>query len=156
VNRYGVVSNFSYYTNGSLHYFTDANGNTITYEWSNGRISKITNPIYFVSRVINSNGTVASETNGRGHTTSFTYDTNLRLTQIPPASIQQTLYPTDNSYKDETRGGFNIRHNNDGFGRPTGSLIPKGSIQISSIKPTIPKLLYSNIGDTPTMITSEG
>jgi len=42
INKYGVVTNYSYWSNGNLYSQTDANGNTTSYEWSNGRISKIT------------------------------------------------------------------------------------------------------------------
>jgi YD repeat-containing protein len=99
LNKYGVVTDYTYYTNGNLWTKRDANLNTTTCEWTNGRISKITNPIYFISRVINSNGTIASETNGRNYTTSFTYDGNLRLTLIDPPVGNSTsfTYPVNNS-----------------------------------------------------------
>jgi RHS repeat-associated protein len=151
VNRYGVITNYSYWSNGNLHTYTDANGNTTSYQWSNGRISNITNPIYSVSHVINSNGTVASETNGRGYTTSFAYDANLRLTQIAPPGVNPTnfSYPADNSYKYESRGGYYIYHYNDGFGRPTGTLDIKGIDTDIVYKACDPKnYSTSNIGDT--------
>jgi len=151
LNRYGVVTDYTYYTNGNLWTKRDANGNTTTYEWSNGRISKITNPIYPVTRVINESGTVSSETNGRGYTTSFTYDGNLRLTKITPPIGNPTnfTYPADNSYRYETRGQYYIYHYNDGFGRPTGTLDIKG-IDIDVIYKACGPKNYStsNIGDT--------
>lgn len=151
VNQYGKVTNYTYYSNGNLRTKADANGNTTTFEWSNGKVSKITNPLYSITRIINPNGTIASETNGRGFTTSYTYDGNLRLTRITPPVGNPTIftYPADNSYKDETRGGFNIRHYNDGFGRPTGTVDSKGINTSIVYKACGPKSYSaSNIGDT--------
>gem|GEM_PF-5661398 len=150
VNKYGVVTNYTYYQ-GNLWTKTDANGNTSTYHWTNGRVSRITNPIYFISRVINQNGTIASETNGRGFTTTFTYDGNLRLTSIAPPGVNPTTfsYPANNSYKQETRGGYSITHFNDGFGKPTGSSDTKGITTTIAYKSCGPKnYSASNIGDT--------
>ena len=150
INRYGVVTNYTYYQ-GNLWTKTDANGNTSTYQWTNGRVSKITNPIYNISRVINQNGTIASETNGRGFTTSYTYDGNLRLTGIAPPGVNPTTfsYPANNSYRQETRGGYSITHYNDGFGRLTGSSDTKGITTTIAYKSCGPKnYSASNIGDT--------
>jgi len=150
VNKYGVMTNYTYYQ-GNLRTKTDANGNTISYDWSNGRVSKITNPIYSISRIINPNGTIASQTNGRGLTTSYTYDGNLRLTKItPPVGNPTTFsYPANNSYRQETRGGYTITHYNDGFGRPTGTTDTKGISTTIAYKSCGPKdYSTSNIGDT--------
>ncbi len=155
VNKYGVQTTYTYYpygnpSAGNLWTRTDANSHTTTYSWSNGRISQIVNPIYSVSRVINTNGTVASETNGRNYTTYFGYDGNLRLTSIdPPVGNTTTFeYPTDNSYKKETRGQYYTYHYNDGFGRPTGTLDIKGIDTDIVYKACGPKdYSTSNIGD---------
>jgi RHS repeat-associated protein len=158
VTKYGVITSFTYYDQytgptkkGNLRTKTDANGHITTYDWDKGRISGITNPIYSISRVINSNGTIASETNGRGYPTSFTYDGNLRLTGIAPPGVNPTsfAYPANNSYKYETRGQYYIYHYNDGFGRPTGTLDIKGidtDIVYKACGPT--DYSTSNIGDT--------
>jgi YD repeat-containing protein len=151
ISRYGVVTNYSYYSNGNLYTMTDANGNKMTYQWSNGRISKITNPIYYISRSINSNGTIASETNGRGYTTYFTYDGNLRLTKIDPSIGNPTYftYPSDNSYKKESRGGYYIYYYYDGFERPSGTSDSKG-ITTDVVYKSYGQKDYttSNFGDT--------
>jgi RHS repeat-associated protein len=151
LNKYGVVTNHSYYTNGNLYSTTDANGNTTSYQWTNGKISKITNPIYSISRSINSNGTVASETNGRGYTMSFTYDGNLRPTKIQPPLGNPTsfTYPADNSYKYESRGNYYTYYYYDGFGRPSGTYDSKGVDTDIVYKSCGPKnYTTSNIGDT--------
>jgi len=152
VNKYGVTTNYSYYSsNGNLYSMTDANTHTTTYEWNYGRISRITNPIYSISRVINPNGTITNETNGRGYTTYFTYDGNLRLTRIDPTTGNPVYfnYPSDNSYKQESRGGSYIYYYYDGFGRPSGTSDSKGVTTDIVYKACGPKnYSTSNIGDT--------
>jgi len=151
INKYGVVTNYTYWSNGNLYSHTDANANTTYYQWNNGRISRITNPIYSISRVINDNGTIGSETNGRGYATSFTYDGNLRLTSIVPpvGNPANFAYPADNSYKYENRGQYYVYHYNDGFGRPTGTFDIKGIDTDIVYKACNPKnYSTSNIGDT--------
>jgi len=157
VNRYGVVTNYDYLPNGNLQKKTDANGHYITYEWDKGRIWKITKIAdgipFNITRAIDDNGTIASETNGRGYTTSFQYDGNLRLTSITPpvgyGNPTNFAYPPDNSHKYETRGQYYIYHYNDGFGRPIGTFDIKGIDTDIVYKACGPKYYStSNIGDT--------
>lgn len=156
LNRYGVLTNYTYYATvgnlGNLRTATDANSKTTTYEWQNGQISKITNSIpYSVLRVINANGTVASETNGRNYKTAYTYDGNLRLKSIdPPAGNPTSIYyPTNNSYKKESRGGYWLQTNFDGLGRPTGTTDSKGVTTMISYKACgLKDYTASNIGDS--------
>lgn len=124
----GVLTTYTYDSNGNLDTAKDANNKTTSYNWSYGRISSETNPEYTGSSSINSNGTVASETNGRGYTTYYTYDKNLRLTNIDPPTGNSISfsYPSDSSYKRQTRDGYSIDHLYDGFGRPGGSEDSKG------------------------------
>ncbi|MBI4690099.1 MAG: RHS repeat protein [Nitrospirae bacterium] len=131
LKKYGVTTDYTYYSNGNLYTVTDANSNKTTYVWSYGRISKITNPVYSISRTINSIGTIASETNGRNNTTSFAYDGNLRLTSIDPPVGNTTTYTysTDGKTKTETRGSFYTYYYFDGLGRPSGT---KDSIGVTT------------------------
>jgi len=78
--------------------------------------------------VINANGTIAKETNGRNYSTSYTYDKNLRVTKVTPpvGNAIAYSYPANSSYRKETRGGFYTKTYFDGFGRPTGTLNSKG------------------------------
>lgn len=150
INRYGVVTTYSYYSNGNLWKITDANTKTWTYGWNRGRISSISNPVYAISRVINWNGTIASETNGRGYTTSYLYDGNYRLTRVTPplGNAVNFAYPLDGSYRKETRGSYYVYHYYDGFGRPTGTLDSKGVTTDIDYKAYGTKnFIDSNIGD---------
>jgi len=128
ITKDGVTTNLGYDSNGNLSSVTDANSKQTTFQWSNGRVSKATNPIYSVSRSINTNGTITSETNGRGYTTNYSYDANLRLTGVTPPVGNATsfTYPADSSYRKEARGSYWIQHNFDGFARSSGSSDSKG------------------------------
>jgi YD repeat-containing protein len=150
LNKYGVTADYVYFSNGNLQSETNARGKTTSYIWNYGVIKKIITPEYTISRIINTDGTIDSETNGRYYTTYFTYDNNLRLTSIdPPAGNTTTFtYPSNNSYKKETRGGFETYYNYDGFGRPTGTSNSKGVKTYVVYKSCGPKKYSdSDIGD---------
>ncbi|SHJ18754.1 delta-60 repeat domain-containing protein [Malonomonas rubra DSM 5091] len=128
--RFGVRTDYGYDSNGNINSITDANQNTTTYVWDKGRVRTITKPIsgYSISRTINDNGTIASETNGRGYATAYLYDGNLRLTRITPPSsssdpsnLTTISYEPDSSKKTVLKGGFSTEYNYDGFGRQTSS-----------------------------------
>ncbi len=131
-NRYGTLTTYDYYTNGNLKSRKDANNKITSYEWSYGKASKMTNPLYWTSRSINSDSTTESETNGRGHITRYEYDTNLRLKKItPPAgNVTSFVYTAATSGADETitktRGSFSISNKYDGQGRLINSTDSKG------------------------------
>ena len=75
-NKYGVLTTYGYSTEGDLHTVTDARNNTITYNNYHRGIARdeIHPENVTLHRVINDTGSVASFTNGRGFTKSFTYD----------------------------------------------------------------------------------
>ncbi len=151
INKYGITTDYVYDINENLYSETDANGNTVYYEWSKGRISKIITPKYTINRQINNDGTIASETNGRNYTTYFEYDNNLRLKKItlPTGNPTYYIYATDNSYKFEFRGGYYIYYFFDGFGRSSGTWDSKGVDTYITYKASGSKDYFtSNIGDT--------
>jgi len=153
LNKYGVATNYSYYSNGNLYNMTDANSKKTTYVWNNGKISKITAPdnLYTIEREINDNGTIKWEKNGRGYYIYFTYDNNLRLTSIVPPAGNTTYfeYSTDNSYKNERRGEYYVYSYYDGFGRPSGTSDRKGiETDINYKSCGLKNYSTSNIGDT--------
>ncbi|MDR3580431.1 MAG: dockerin type I domain-containing protein [Oryzomonas sp.] len=146
-----VTTNYGFDGNGNLASVIDANSYNTTYLWSNGKISNETNPIYSVTRVINSNGTIYSETNGRGFTTSYTYDNNLRLASItPPVGNSTTIsYAPDSSTRTETRGGHTTTYTFDGFGRSSGSSDSIGITTTTAYNAYgVKSLDESSIGDT--------
>jgi len=150
MSKDGVSTDYGYDANGNLSSVTDANSHQTTYLWTYGKISQETNPIYHIPRSINSNGTVASETNGRGYTTNYGYDGNLRLTSIAPPVGNTTSfsYPSDSSSKTESRGGYSISYYYDGFGRASGSSDSRGvTTSIAYTAYGFKDYSDSNIGD---------
>jgi YD repeat-containing protein len=150
ISKYGIITKYDYSTNGNLWKITDANNKVWTYGWSNGRISSIAKPVYTISRVINVNGTITSETDGKGQKTSYLYDGNLRLTKVtPPLGNPITFeYPLDSSYRKEIRGSYYIFAYFDGFGRSSGTLNSKGVTSDTDFKAYGTKnFTDTNVGD---------
>lgn len=155
VTRYGVATGYHYDAYGNLDYVTDANNKRTNFDWQYGRVSSKQNPIYTVSRSINSNGTIASETDGRGYgyTTSYGYDDNLRLRSITPPSgygnVTTIYYPDNNYYKQTSRGGYSTTTTYDGFGRTIGTSDSKG-ITTTTVYTSYGLKSHetSNVGDT--------
>lgn len=82
-----------------------------------------------ITRTVSNAGTVTSEKNGRGYTTSYVYDGMNRPTSITyPANNPVSIAYTANS-KTATRGGLVESTIFDGFGRPT-------SVTLGGIKTT--------------------
>ncbi len=77
---YGVTTTFSPTAQGNVAISTDARSKTTFFSYQWGRASSVQTPEHTISRSINSDGTIASETR-RGFTTSFSYDALERLTQ---------------------------------------------------------------------------
>jgi YD repeat-containing protein len=127
-NKFGIITTKTYASNGNLRTSTDGNGKTTTYEWTNGAVSSISNPIYTINREVNWNGTVASETDGRSCaecTTRFEYDDAMRLTKKTPQVGNPILYTYHfgtGAYTRQTRGGFLTTTLYDGLGREIGSV----------------------------------
>ncbi|MCL5884417.1 MAG: hypothetical protein M1377_03570 [Deltaproteobacteria bacterium] len=153
------ITNYTYHpAKNNLQTVRDANNNLTTYGWSYGRVATVSNPAYSpapkVSRVINPDGTVDSETDGRGKTTYFDYDGLLRLTAVtPPAVANPTgfVYQQNYSYMNmtKTRGGFSVRYDYDGFGRLTNTSDSVGRITSTAYTSYGTKnYMTSNTGDT--------
>nr|WP_320049937.1 RHS repeat-associated core domain-containing protein [uncultured Desulfuromonas sp.] len=150
LDQSGVITKYFYTKEGNLLRIVDANNNSWRYEWKRGRISKITNPLYSISRKINADGTIDQETDGRKNTTKYDYDKNLRLTKVTPEIGHPIFYtyPFDSSYRREQRGEFYIETYFDGFGRQTGTLNKKGEqTGINYHAYGFKNFTYSNVGD---------
>ena len=124
VNRFGVTTSHAYYANGNLEKTTDANNHVTRFTWAWGNISNEENEEYTIIRNINKNGTVASKTSGRGYTTFFEYDKNLRLKKMEPPTGNPVIFEYADNYSlaRRQRGGNYTDYYFDGLGRPTGSL----------------------------------
>lgn len=154
-NTFGIETWKTYLPNGNLYTTKDGNGHITTYQWSNGAISSISNPIYTISREINWNGTVASETDGRACnecTTQFEYDNAMRLIkEIPPKGnpIINTYQFGANAFTRQTRGGFSTTTLYDGLGREIGTSDSVGNTTSTSFSSCgLKDSISSNTGDT--------
>lgn len=93
--RYGITTTYHRDGAGNVGLVRDAHGpahdTTMTYEW--GRLKDTSTPEYSITRTINHDGTVASQTRN-GSTTTFGYDALGRLKTETPALGHSTAQPT--------------------------------------------------------------
>ncbi len=167
LERNGVKTEYVYDSNSNLSSSKDANNHTTSYLWEHGTVSRITTPYYVISRSLNWDGTVGSETNGRNETTSYLYDEAMRPTRITPPVGNPTItsYTYSGGYltsKSEQCGSFATSRNYDGLGREISTSNSLGITTGTSYHPCgIKKQTSSNISDTtlfdhfgrPTLIT---
>lgn len=155
-NHFGVTTTHTYHANRNLASIKDANNHTVTYGWDRGVINAINNTIYTISRSINWDGTVASETNGRNFTTSYTYTPGMRINRItPPLTApvsNSTIFNYSfgvNTYTQKTRGGFFNTTYYDDLGRERRTEDSIGKTTTTSYKACgLINSTSSNIGDT--------
>jgi YD repeat-containing protein len=126
----GIVTKFTPSSDGHGNVGKiEKNGTSISYDYRWGVVSSIQTPMYVISRIINPEGTVASETRG-GRTTSFRYDNLFRIVEsTPPGNTNSVLTDYDNaggSSVTVTRGGIGTITYLDGFGRSVGADHPGG------------------------------
>ena len=117
----GASTTYAPDARGNVASVTNENGDTTNYQYAWGLVRETTTPAYSVSRTINEDSTVASETRA-GRTTRFAYDALFRPTTIqPPGGTNATLTEYDNvggAWVNTTRGGSWLKTIVDGFGRP--------------------------------------
>lgn len=119
VLKNGVRTTFSYHSTGDLASVTDANYNKISYSnYYRGVAGLEDQPgSVAIRRAINSTGTVASETNGEGSMTTYSYDSLNRLTQISPPIGNPTMIQRSGNSERINRGNFEETKQLDGLGR---------------------------------------
>ena len=121
--EYGIHTGFECHPDGNLSKVKPGQRVdkeiTYTYEW--GVLKNTVTKEYTVSRVINLDGTVASETRG-GRTTVLSYDDAFRLTQIQPPGATNPIITEHNNVTGRTivtkRGTSTVTTTLDGLGRP--------------------------------------
>lgn len=123
ISKYGVPTDFSYYSTGDLASLTDAKGSRIDYsdyfrgvprrEDQQGGVT--------VYRTVNPTGTVATETNGEGYRTAYSYDGLNRLSGVTPPVGNPTVIQWGSGLngieKRVIRGSYQEVVKHDGFGR---------------------------------------
>jgi YD repeat-containing protein len=119
----GIPTTFSADDRGNLRTITSATRKTTTFDYSWGQVSATRTPEYTTTRVVNFDGTIASQT-AAGRTTRFTYEAHydaFRLTRTQPAGGTNPIvieYGPDGAWTRTTRGARIETITLDGFGRP--------------------------------------
>ena len=128
---YGIKTTFTPDSFGNLARIKNANNNTTQFSYSQGVLRNTTTPEYTITRSINSDGTVASETQ-RGLTTRFEYDRLFRTTEIDPPAGNNIVTAYDNqngSFRRVKRGSSVFTTELDGLGRVSGT---SNSVQVKT------------------------
>jgi YD repeat-containing protein len=123
----GIVRTFTPDSRGNVATASTATSST-SYLYTWGVASQVATAEHTTSRVINIDGTIASETKG-GRTTTFVYDDLGRPTVVtPPGGTNPTTtdYALDGTTITTTRGTSSLTSSLDAFGRPTGTLDSQG------------------------------
>jgi RHS repeat-associated protein len=120
--RAGVPTTYAPDSVGNTASVTDAGGHQTTLGFQWGVPGSVTTPASAITRTLNPDGTVATETRG-GVTTGFRYDGLGRVTQVEPAegAATTTSYAADGSSVTVSRGPVWTTTTLDGFGRPTAT-----------------------------------
>jgi RHS repeat-associated protein len=129
----GVKTTFSPDTDGNIKTITNALGETLTlsgYVTGYGIPTTLNfNGAFSIVRSAYWEGWLHSETNGRGYTTTYSYDDIGRITGIDlPGTSESTSYSyaTDGSLAYLKRGAYTKTSNLDGFGRVTSTSDTEG------------------------------
>lgn len=140
-NKYGVTTSYTYLTEGNLNKVTDAEGHWVEYSNYEYGVPRAINHhnVYTINRTVNWEGTVSSESNGRGYYTYYTYDGLNRVTRSTPPAGDYTdfTYAANCSWEKATRSAKWTQKNFDNLGRLTGTE------NIVGVKTTIS---YNNMG----------
>lgn len=121
-NATGIVRTFAPDARGNVATESTATSST-SYLYSWGAVSQIATDAHTTSRVINIDGTLASETKA-GRTTAFQYDELGRQKVVTPAggtTPTLTDYDPNGATITTTRGNSSLITYLDSFGRPTGT-----------------------------------
>ena len=151
----GVVYEYSYTGEGDLNTVLDPNNKTITYgEYFRGLPQLEVYPEgVSLARTVNDTGTVASQTDGNGSSTSFSYDDLNRLTAINyPIGTNVAIAYSANG-QSLTRGIYSESISYDGFGNQTNT--SRSSINISKTYDAHGRVLTETLPGYSSKITYE-
>lgn len=120
-SRYGVSTGYTYFSTGDLNTVTDALGRVTTYSsYFRGVPRSIQYPeAVLVTRIVDNAGNITSETNGDGHTTTYSYDAIDRLTDIVYPAGASVAITWGIASRDVSRGAYTESTVFDGLARPT-------------------------------------
>ncbi len=119
---YGITTTFMRDDLGNVRRATKADGQFTEFSYAWGVLKDTVTPEFLVTRVINPDGTVASQTQA-GRTTTFDYDDSFRVEWVDPPGASQRI---DTTYDNTAGGWVKVQRGSafidttvDGFGRPT-------------------------------------
>ena len=115
----GVQTQFAPNSAGNVASITDADGHTSTFTYSYGAASSTHTPLYTLTRTLNSDGSVASETR-RGLQTTYAYDPAGRPVSVTSPGRDPIAYAYTATTTTVTQGSSSVRTELDGFGRNRG------------------------------------
>ncbi len=158
-NKYGVKTEYSYYPDGNLKWIKNSNG--VFTHYSNyiyglpelikygSNSENAIDYMYSEKRSVNWDGTIASNTNGRGYTTKYRYDGLNRLTKImPPENGESATHinydNTEGRYFTIQKGNSSVTYRYDGFGRLVETLSNAG-IREERRYDQCGKLIYASV-----------
>lgn len=126
---YGITTTFAPDPRGNVRSSTDANGNTTRFQYDWGVNSDVRTPEYRITRNINPEGTIASETR-RGFTSLFGYDQLSRIVRATPPVGNPVVTQYDNvngRFTRVTRGPSMTETDVNGFGERAGTIDSVGT-----------------------------
>ncbi len=121
-DRFGVITRYTYTGEGDVASVADALGHTALYsDYFRGTPRQEELPDGSrITRAVNSSGTIAGRTSGRGNTTAFSYDGLNRITAIDYPLGQDVVITYSATGKLLSRAPYAEDISWDGFGRETG------------------------------------
>ncbi len=162
----GVTTTFGYDAFGNIGSVTNALGQVLTLsDYSYGTPASIGyNDAFNVARTVSWEGWIESETNGRGHTTGYTYDDLGRTETVTPpgnANVTGYSYAPDGSWARIARGDYFKNTFFDGFGRVTSTADAVGvltSARYDSMgRPWFKSYVYdASVGEVGEMLELDG
>ncbi len=119
--RYGVQEDYTYHPTGDLYTNKNARGKLWRYQnYYRGIPRSESHPeLVSITRTVNASGTIASERNGRGYTTRYTYDDLNRVESIRPPIGSNISINWTSTGRSVTRGTYAQTTTFDGFARPS-------------------------------------
>lgn len=159
---YGISTSFAPDARGNVASVTKGDGSQTSFTHSWGVLKDTVTAAYTVSRAVNADGTVASETRG-GRTTGFEYDTLSRIIRTQPPGVSSeaiaTAYDTPGPNQIQVTRGPSVSVTTlDGFGRPVEVRGPATTVRTTYDafgRTTTQSLPFAN-GTSPTASTTFG
>jgi len=159
---YGISTSFAPDGRGNVASVTRGDGSQTSFTYAWGVLQNTVTAAYTVSRAVNADGTVASETLG-GRTTGFEYDSLSRIVRTTPpgasSNVITTEYDTPQSHQIQmTRGPSVTVTTVDGLGRPVEVRGPATTVRMTYDvfgRTATQSLPFAN-GTSPTASTTFG